>query len=79
VLTIDGIDIESAIDGRSRQNAPPEYIEEIQVRTGGIEPVYGGALGGVISAVTKSGGDAFHGDAWFYYDGNSLSAAPTSG
>src|SRR5262249_27829848 len=73
---IDGVATESAIDGRSRQNAPPEYIEEIQIRTAGVEALYGGSLGGVISAVTKSGGDAFHGEAWFYYDGASLSAGP---
>ena len=75
-FSIDGIATESAIDGRSRQNAPPEHLEEIQIKTAGIEAAYGGSLGGIISAVTKSGGDAFHGNAWFYYDGASLSASP---
>ena len=39
---------------QSRQNTVFEYLQEVQVKTGGIEAEYGGALGGVISAVTKS-------------------------
>ena len=46
------------------------------MKTGGIDAEYGGALGGVISAVTKSGGNAFHGDLHYYLSGNGLSAAP---
>ena len=38
-----------------------EYLQEVQVKTGGISAEYGGALGGVISAVTKSGGNVFRG------------------
>ena len=75
---IDGVATGSIIDGRSRQNAPFEYLQEIQVQTAGVEASYSGALGGVISTVTRSGGDAFHGNAWFYYSGDSLSAAPSN-
>ena len=39
-----------------------EYLQEVQVKTTGIEAEYGGALGGVISAVTKSGGNTFRGE-----------------
>ena len=39
-----------------------EYLQEVQVKTGGIRAEYGGALGGVISAVTKSGGNTFRGE-----------------
>src|SRR5262249_14682608 len=37
---------------------------------------YGGALGGVISSVTKSGGAQFHGEGHYYYSGNAISAGP---
>ncbi len=53
-----------------------EILQEVQVKTGGIDAEFGGALGGVISAVTKSGGNAFHGDLYYYYSGNAISAAP---
>ena len=66
----------SLINGSSRQNTVFEYLQEVQVKTGGIDAEYGGALGGVISAVTKSGGNTFHGEGHYYYDGNGLSAGP---
>lgn len=73
---IDGIATTSGIDGRSRQNAVFEYLSEVEIKTAGIEAGESGALGGVISAVTKSGGGRFHGSAWVYYTGGGLSAAP---
>ena len=34
-------------------------------------------MGGVVSAITRSGGNAFHGDIHYYYYGNTLSTDPT--
>ncbi len=73
---IDGVSTNSLIDGSARQNAQFEYLQEVQVKTAGLEAEYGGALGGVVSAVTKSGGNDFHGEVHYYYYGNKLSAAP---
>src|SRR4029079_3892598 len=53
-----------------------EYLQEVQVKTTGISAEYGGALGGVISAVTKSGGNTLHGEGPYYFDGSPLSSAP---
>jgi hypothetical protein len=75
-FTIDGVVTNSLVDGRSRQDAVYEYLQEVQVKTGGISAEYGGALGGVISAVTKSGGNAFHGEGHYYYTGSGTSAEP---
>ncbi|HWR50952.1 MAG TPA: carboxypeptidase regulatory-like domain-containing protein, partial [Bryobacteraceae bacterium] len=75
-FNIDGVSTTSLINGKSRQDAVFEILQEVQVKTGGIDAEYGGALGGVISAVTKSGGNAFHGDLHYYYSGNGISAAP---
>lgn len=73
---VDGVTTNSAIDGRSRQNAVFEYLSEIQVRTAGMGADEAGALGGVVSAITRSGGGRFHGSGWLYYGGDSLTAAP---
>lgn len=73
---IDGVSTTSLIDGRARQTAVMEHLAEVQVKTAGIEAEYGGALGGVISAITKSGGNNFHGDVHYYYYGNGVSGAP---
>jgi hypothetical protein len=75
-FTIDGVVTNSLVDGRSRQDAVFEYLQEVQVKTGGISAEYGGALGGVISAVTKSGGNAYHGEAHYYFSGSATSAGP---
>src|SRR5690349_5006853 len=75
-FTIDGISTNSIITGASRQNAVFEILQEVQVKTGGADAEFGGAMGGVISAVTKSGGNRFHGDLHYYYSGNAISAGP---
>ncbi len=74
---IDGVSTTSLIDGSARQDAVVEYVQEVQVKTTGLEAEYGGALGGVVSAVTKSGGNSFHGEVHYYYSGTRLSAGPT--
>ena len=75
-FTVDGVTTNSLLYGGSRQNTVFEYLQEVQVKTGGIDAQYGGALGGVISAVTKSGGNVFHGEGHWYYFGNGLSSSP---
>ena len=75
-FNIDGISTNSIITGASRQGAIFEILQEVQIKTAGVDAEYGGAIGGVISAVTKSGGNAFHGDLHYYYSGNAISAGP---
>jgi len=75
-FTVDGIVTNSLVNGQSRQNTVFEYLQEVQVKTSGISAEYGGALGGVISAVTKSGGNTFRGEGHYYYEGSALAAAP---
>jgi hypothetical protein len=75
-FTVDGVVTNSLINGRSRQDTVFEYLQEVQVKTAGIEAEFGGALGGVISAVTKSGGNTFRGETHYYFDGSPLSAGP---
>jgi hypothetical protein len=75
-FTIDGVMTNSLIHARSRQDAAFEYLQEVQIKTTGIQAEYGGALGGVISAVTKSGGNTLHGETHYVYQGSTLGAAP---
>ncbi|MEO5820264.1 MAG: TonB-dependent receptor [Vicinamibacteraceae bacterium] len=75
-FTVDGVVTNSLINGSSRQNTVFDYLQEVQVKTTGIAAEYGGALGGVISAVTKSGGNTFRGEGHYLYEGSGLSAGP---
>jgi len=63
------------IDGLSRNNAgfgvngarlSIEFVREVNVLTGGYMPEYGAAGGGIISAVTKTGSNEYHGGAWAF-------------
>jgi Carboxypeptidase regulatory-like domain/TonB-dependent Receptor Plug Domain len=42
------------------------FIKEVNVKTGGFEPQYGQATGGVVQMVTKSGSNQFHGEIGLY-------------
>lgn len=43
------------------------FVKEVQVKTGGYEPQYGKATGGVVQIVTKSGSRAYHGAISGYF------------
>jgi hypothetical protein len=73
---VDGLSTASLISGTSRLNAAFEFLQEVQVKASGLEAEYGGALGGVISAVTRSGGNAFNGELHWYDSGSPFDAAP---
>jgi hypothetical protein len=75
-FTVDGITTNSLINGQSRQNTVFEYLQEVQVKTSGISAEYGGALGGVISAVTKSGGNVVRGEGHYFFEGSALAVGP---
>jgi hypothetical protein len=42
------------------------FIKEVQVKTGGFEPQYGQAQGGIINIITQSGSNDFHGALYGY-------------
>ncbi len=75
-FTVDGVVTSSLFNGRSRQDTVFEYVQEVQVKTTGIPAEYGGAMGGVVSAVTKSGGNTLRGEAHYYFEGSKISAGP---
>jgi hypothetical protein len=74
--TVDGVSTNSLLAGHSRQNTVFEYLQEVQVKTVGIPAEFGGALGGVVSAVTKSGGNRFTGEGHYYFSGSALNRGP---
>jgi hypothetical protein len=69
---VDGVSVVSQVHGNQRQDAVFDYLQEVQVKTTGLDAEYGGAMGGVISAVTKSGGNTFRGRAYNYFNSSAL-------
>src|SRR4029077_17325792 len=65
---IDGVNTTNVIRGFQGKAINGEFIQEIEIKTGGYQAEYGRALGGVVNVITKSGGNEFHGDGFVYYD-----------
>jgi outer membrane receptor protein involved in Fe transport len=71
---IDGINTTNVMRGIQGKVINNEFVEEVEIKSGGYQAEYGRALGGIINAVTKSGGNEFHGDAFLYYDSDGMNA-----
>ncbi|MEO8586364.1 MAG: TonB-dependent receptor [Acidobacteriota bacterium] len=71
---IDGVNTTGIKIGTQAKTLNNEFVQEVEVRTGGYEAEYGRVLGGTINVITKSGGNEFKGDAFGYYDNASLGA-----
>jgi Carboxypeptidase regulatory-like domain len=53
---------------------PIEAIQEVQITTSNYDPQQGTALGAVTNVILKSGSNQFHGEGYYFYQGNALSA-----
>jgi hypothetical protein len=71
---IDGVDATGVLEGVQGKTINMEFVQEVQVKTGGYNAEYGRALGGVINVITKSGGNDFHGDVFAYYHSDDTQA-----
>src|SRR6202035_1922649 len=65
---VEGQDTENISGGYSKANVPFEFIQEVQIKTSGIEAEHGGALGGVVNVIMKKGGNGFHGQLFTNYE-----------
>ncbi len=73
---IDGIDTTHLQYGLPDQPLNIDTVDELQVKSSGYAAEYGGATGGVINVLTKSGTNDWHGDARFYFQNSGLDAGP---
>jgi hypothetical protein len=69
---IDGMDSTDLRSGTSRTGLLNDFVQEVQVKSSGYNAEYRAATGGVISALTKSGGNQFHGSLGSYFTNDSL-------
>jgi hypothetical protein len=59
-------------------NLPLEFLTQVDVNSGGYQAEFGGAMGGVINTVLKSGSNDYHGSAFLYWSPYWISSTPTS-
>ena len=78
VFVIDGVEVSDTLNGSLGRNfnIPFEFLAEIQVKSGGFEAEYGGANGGVVNLATKSGTNAYHGEAVYQFTSSQFNPRP---
>jgi len=74
VFFIDGVNTTGSEYGFQGKELNFEFIQAIDVKSGGYAAEFGRSTGAIINVITKSGGNSFHGDAFGYYDNDSLQA-----
>ena len=52
------------------------FVKEVQIKTGGFEPQYGHASGGIVQIVTKSGSTKTHGEVGGYFHPLGMQTTP---
>ena len=72
VFYVDGVNITHMYTGLGTHSAAFEFVEEVQVKASGYQAEFGGAVGGVINVITRSGGNEYHGEIIGYYSGSML-------
>ena len=74
-ILLDGEENVNVFDDTIALLLPQQSVQEFRVITNNFDAQYGRASGGIVDVVTKSGTNAFHGDAWEF---NRLSAYTTN-
>lgn len=70
---IDGMNVTDPVNAFGGVNIPYNFIQEIEVKSGGYEAEFASALGGVINATTRSGSNEFQGHFYSFYTNKALS------
>lgn len=73
-VLIDGLDNNDEFTGSSRTEISPEIVQEFQVVNTGLSAESGGAAGGSIDVITRSGVNTIHGDAFIFVQNDALDA-----
>jgi len=71
---VEGLDTSNIQNGGVKQNVIFEFVQEVQVKTSGLEAQYGGAMGGVVNVVQKRGSNQLHGSLLTRYETSAFDA-----
>ncbi len=76
---VDGVSVTDPGGGGQFPFYSPDWFEVVEMVTSGAGAEYGKAQGGVFNVVTKSGGNNFHGEGNFFYQGGCSRSSPGEG
>lgn len=69
---IDGAESTDLRSGTSGKILVTDFVEEVQVKSSGYTPEYGGSTGGVINVTSRTGTNTFRGSLLTYYENSNL-------
>lgn len=69
---VNGLNTTNFRNGLGGSTVPFEFLEELQVKTGGYQAEFGRSTGGVINTVTKSGTNDLHYGLTFFWEPEAL-------
>ena len=79
LFLIDGVNTTNVIKGFQGKDINSEFVQEVEVKTGGYQAEYGRNTGGVVNVITKSGGNELHGGVFGYYNDTGMRADQKNG
>ena len=75
---VEGQETADVAGGFSHTNVPFDFIQEVQVKSSGIEAEHGGALGGVVNVVMKKGSNSYHGSVFGQLEKDAVDGSPVA-
>lgn len=76
---VDGVHVTEPFEAGGATNLPHDFVDHIELKTGGIEAEHGRALGGIVNVVTRSGGNEFEASFFSFFTNSSLSSTRERG
>lgn len=73
---VEGLDVTDPRNGTLESTLPVDFLQQVEIKTGGFAPEYGSATGGILNVVTKSGSNELHGTVYGYYTDDGLKSDP---
>lgn len=73
---VEGLDVTDPRNGTLESTLPVDFLQQVEIKTGGYGPEYGSATGGIVNVVTKSGSNELHGTVFGYYRDDGMKSDP---
>ncbi len=75
---VEGQETADVIGGYSHTNVPFDFIQEMEVKTSGVQAEYRGSLGGTVNVIMKKGSNHYHGSVFMSFEDDALDGSPTA-
>ena len=75
---VEGQSTANLVGGYSHTNVPFDFVQEVQIKSSGVEAEHGGSLGGVVNVIMKKGTPHYHGSIFAQFEDGAFDASPNA-